>query len=51
MATVIPSLKRLVDLVGLVDGIDRILVIPETREESTVRSCRNYLMGKLTGRL
>lgn len=51
MAAVIPSLKRLVDLVGLVDGINRILVIPETKEENIVRSCKDSLMFKLTGRL
>jgi hypothetical protein len=51
MAAVIPSLKRLVDLVGLVDGINRVLVIPETRKENTVRRCENSLTVQLTGQL
>lgn len=51
MAAIIPSLKRLIDLVGLVDGINRILVIPETMKENTVRRCENSLMVKLTGQL
>ena len=54
MAAVVPRVGRLVDLVGLVNGIDRGLDIPETSTKGRIRQIKRVFLAKgggLTGRL